>query len=45
MADFDVRELVQHGIATVTHVPTGEMLADALTKALSAKVWNVSSRS
>ena len=36
MADFYVRELVSRGIVTVSHVPTGEMLADALTKALAA---------
>ena len=36
VADFYIRELVTRGIITVSHVPTGEMLADALTKALSA---------
>jgi hypothetical protein len=36
VADFYVRELVRRGMVTVSHVPTGEMLADALTKALSA---------
>ena len=36
VADFYIRELVNRGIVTVSHVPTGEMLADALTKALSA---------
>ena len=36
VADFYVRELVSRGIVTVSHVPTGEMLADALTKALAA---------
>ena len=29
-------ELVSRNIVTVSHVPTGEMLADVLTKALSA---------
>jgi hypothetical protein len=36
VADFYIRELVARGIVTVSHVPTGEMLADVLTKALSA---------
>ena len=36
VADFYVRELVSRGIVTVSHVPTGEMIADVLTKALSA---------
>ena len=36
VADFYIRELVNRGLVTVSHVPTGEMLADALTKALSA---------
>ena len=34
VADFYVRELVSRNIVTVSHVPTGEMLADVLTKAL-----------
>ena len=34
VADFYVRELVKRNIVTVSHVPTGEMLADVLTKAL-----------
>lgn len=29
-----VRELVEDKTLTVTHVPTGDMIADALTKAL-----------
>ena len=29
-----MRELVKRNIVTVSHVPTGEMLADVLTKAL-----------
>ena len=36
VADFYVREMVKRGIVTVSHVPTGEMLADVLTKALPA---------
>ena len=36
VADFYVRELVKHNIVTVSHVPTGEMLVDVLTKALGA---------
>ena len=36
VADFYVRELVKRGIVTVSHVPTGEMIADVLTKALPA---------
>ena len=34
VADFYVRELVARNIVTVSHVPSGEMLADVLTKAL-----------
>ena len=34
VADFYVRELVSRNIVTVSHVPSGEMLADVLTKAL-----------
>lgn len=36
VADFYVREMVTRGIVTVSHVPTGEMVADVLTKALAA---------
>ena len=36
VADFYVREMVSRGIVTVSHVPTGEMIADVLTKALAA---------
>ena len=36
VADFYVRELVKRNIVTVSHVPTGEMLADVFTKALAA---------
>ena len=36
VADFYIREMVSRGIVTVSHVPTGEMVADVLTKALSA---------
>ena len=36
VADFYVREMVSRGIVTVSHVPTGEMVADVLTKALAA---------
>ena len=35
VADFYIREMVSRGIVTVSHVPTGEMVADVLTKALS----------
>ena len=35
VADFYVREMVTRGIVTVSHVPTGEMVADVLTKALA----------
>ena len=34
VADFYVRELVKRNIVTVSHVPSGDMLADVLTKAL-----------
>ena len=34
VADFYVRELVARSIVTASHVPSGEMLADVLTKAL-----------
>ena len=34
VADFYIRELVARNIVTVSHVPSGEMLADVLTKAL-----------
>ena len=36
VADFYVRELVKRNIVTVSHVSTGEMLADVFTKALAA---------
>jgi hypothetical protein len=34
LADHYAREQVEQGVITITHVPTAEMLADALTKAL-----------
>ena len=34
LADFFARELIRRGIVTMTHVRTGRMVADVLTKAL-----------
>ena len=41
VADFYVRELVARSIVTVSHVPSGEMLADVLTKALPSPKFGV----
>ena len=39
LADHYARERVELGFITVTYVPTKEMLADALTKALCLAQW------
>ena len=41
VADFYVRELVARNIVTVSHVPSGEMLADVLTKALASPKFGI----
>ena len=41
VADFYVRELVARNIVTVSHAPSGEMLADVLTKALASPKFGI----
>ena len=40
LADHYVREQVERGTITITHVGTAEMLADVLTKALGAQQFH-----